>query len=289
MPSMGLAPATVAEAVREACRAEIAALKPGNVSIHSAGHGMTAADFLSSADLIAPAVSQAGLTVGERIELSVERTVERVGCNTNLGIVLLVAPLAHAALLREERGGLAVRLHRVLRGLTVGDAVAAYRAIRRASPGGLGRSRTEDVAGEPSCTLLEAMRIAAARDRIAWQYANDYGDIFGIGLPALREAERRWAERQWATVACYLRFLAAFPDTHIERKYGAPAAEEVRRAGMAVETDFKACENPRTAVAMLLSFDEKLKRGGLNPGTSADLTVATLVAGRLEDLLVRTS
>jgi triphosphoribosyl-dephospho-CoA synthase len=36
--------------------------------------------------------------------------------------------------------------------------------------------------------------------------------------------------------------------------------------------------------APLLAFDRALKERGINPGTSADLTVATLFAATLEDL-----
>jgi triphosphoribosyl-dephospho-CoA synthase len=141
------------------------------------------------------------------------------------------------------------------------------------------------VAGEPTITLLEAMRIAADRDRIARQYVTGYSDVFGLGLPAYQEALDRGWDAAWASVSAYLRFMAAFPDTHIAREWGAAVAEQVRLEAGTVETRLKACENPRTAVPMLLSFDKKLKEGGLNPGTSADLTVATLAAFRLEALL----
>ena len=38
----------------------------------------------------------------------------------------------------------------------------------------------------------------------------------------------------------------------------------------------KACENPRTLMAELKAFDHELKTRGVNPGTTADLTVATV-------------
>ncbi len=88
-------------AFREACAAELAALKPGNVHRHAAGHGMTMDDFVRSADAAARPLCRTGATLGERILDAVAATRAAVGQNTNLGIVLLCAPLAMAA----ERGG----------------------------------------------------------------------------------------------------------------------------------------------------------------------------------------
>jgi len=247
---------------------------------------VTANDFFRSAELVAPVLSDPSMGLGERLALAEERTLAAVGCNTNLGIVLLLGPLAEAVLVeRDPATDLRTRLERVLAGLSVADAIGAYRAIRCAQPAGLGESKEQDVADEPTITLLEAMRLAADRDRIARQYVTGYEDIFGLGLPAYQEALDRGRDAAWALVSAYLRFMAAFPDTHIAREWGAAVAEQVRQEAGTVETRLKACENPRTAVPMLLSFDKKLKEGGLNPGTSADLTVATLAAFRLKALL----
>lgn len=284
-----LSPEAVAATVREACRLEVQALKPGNVSVHAGGHRMDAEDFFRSAEAIAGVISLRGLTVGERILRSVEATFAAVGCNTNLGIVLLLAPLAHAVLEGDEPPGLRDRLRRVMRALTVGDADAAYRAIRLANPAGLGSSATQDVADVPTVTLLEAMRAAAQRDRIASQYVTDYADIFALGMPAVSAAAARGWGPQWTAVACYLRFASEFPDSHVLRKHGPEAAEAVRARFQAVETHMKACDNPDTAVPILLELDKNLKQEGINPGTSADLTVTSLAACRFDALLEKTS
>ncbi len=90
-------PAAIGEAIRWACLTELRALKPGNVHRFGDGHAMTVADFEASAEAIAAVFAQPGLTVGARILQSVLATQAAVGCNTNLGIVLLCAPLAEAA------------------------------------------------------------------------------------------------------------------------------------------------------------------------------------------------
>ncbi len=272
------------------------AFKPGNVSLCSPGHGMTAEDFLTSAEVIAPLLSAPDLTLGRRVSMSVEATRATVGCNTNLGIVLLCAPLAQAALeagvSRDQKEKWRPHLRAVLQALDVEDAREVFRAIVLAGPAGLGESRRHDVHKAPEVGLLEAMAEAAPRDRIAYQYAHDFADVRSLGLPCLHACASRWAAREdrlaWATVACYLAFLARIPDTHLTRKHGPEQALAVRREAERVETGFKACENPANAIALLQDFDNKLKRGGLNPGTSADLTVASLLAFHLDHLLGNT-
>lgn len=92
-----LDPELIAEGFRDACRQELAALKPGNVHVHSPGHGLEVRDFELSADAAAPHIAARGARVGARIRAAVEATWGAVATNTNLGIVLLCAPLAAAA------------------------------------------------------------------------------------------------------------------------------------------------------------------------------------------------
>ena len=138
--------------VREVCELDVRALKPGNVSIESAAHGMTANDFLLSAAAIAGPISAANLSIGERIFHAVEATQAVVNCNTNLGIVLLLAPIIQAAL--RKPSSLRDELSNQLAELNVSDAQWAYQAIRLAKPGGLGKSAHHDIAQAPTVTLL---------------------------------------------------------------------------------------------------------------------------------------
>ena len=255
-----------------ACRAELEALKPGNVHMHAAGHGMTVGDFLTSAVVSAPAIADARLGVGARILAAIEATRAACGQNTNLGIVLLAAPLAAAA---ERPGPLAAGLAATLAALTVEDAVLAYRAIRLASPAGLGRSGQHDVAEEPKVTLLAAMRAAAGHDRIARQYATGFEDVFDIGVARLVACRQAGWTDAWATSATFLAFLAAFPDTHVVRKHGQQAAEGLRHRALAIESLLRTAGDPASMESLLLGFDGELKAQGINPGTSADLTVAS--------------
>ncbi len=278
-------PASVAEATRCACLIELDALKPGNVSVHSPGHDMSVEDFVASADAIAPLLADPALGVGERILAAVEATWARVACNTNLGIVLLCAPLAAAAL--DPQGeSLSQALRRVLRGLDQRDAQLAFRAIRLAAPAGLGRSPVHDVQQTcPQVTLREAMCTAEGWDRIAWQYAHDYEDVFDFAVPRARVLNARWGSLEWAASGVYLGLLARFPDSHIERKYGTHLAGEVTARAAQLDSALIRRQRPEALSGPLREFDKELKRRGINPGTTADLTVAALLAAGLEDLL----
>jgi len=272
----------ISAAFREACLAELDALKPGNVHRFADGHGMRVEEFEISALAASLLIGVEDLEVGQRIEAAVEATRDAVGQNTNLGIILLAAPLAQAALMGGD-DSLQDRLSRVLARLSVDDASAAYRAIRKAEAGGLGEVRAHDVAAEPMVTLLEAMRAAETRDRIAWNYTHDFVDVFALGLSWLEGAERRWGDVRWITTYVYLGFLAHIPDTLIERKLGAETASRVRDEARPIEASFAECTSPEDMLGPLTAFDASLKQRGLNPGTSADLTVATLFAKRLRD------
>ncbi len=265
----------IAGAYRAACHLELRALKPGNVHIHADGHGMTVGQFLASADATAPILAQAGLSVGERILQAVQATKDAVGCNTNLGILLLAAPLAQAAL-SGAGGSLRDRLRRVLSGLTVADAELTFRAIALAAPAGLGRVEGSDVHAPATVTLLAAMREAQDRDRIARQYATDYADIFDMGVPHLRTSLDEGAGYEQAVESLYLDVLATIPDSHVIRKYGWNKAEWLCRRASDLREGSRDGHAFTLTRSRLAELDKELKYNGINPGTTADIVVGCL-------------
>jgi triphosphoribosyl-dephospho-CoA synthase len=267
----------VAQAYLDACRTELKSLKPGNVHAFAGGHRMGLAEFEASAVASAPALVEPGLAVGMRMHEAIRRTRDAVGCNTNLGIVLLCAPLAHAAI-SGSAGDLREGLATVLAGLDQADAEHAFAAIRLAAPAGLGESTRHDVHAPATGTLLAAMAEAQDRDLIARQYATAFADIFDLGVPRLEDGLALWQDIGWATSSAYLGFLGRFPDSHILRKFGPHRAEEVRQAALPLDADLLSCASPEAMVPALLAFDARLKEQAINPGTSADLTVASLFA-----------
>ena len=117
----------VAAAYIEACLAELDAPKPGNVHRFAPGHRMEVADFVRSAEASAAPIVARGARVGARVRAAVEATLSAVGQNTNLGIILLCAPLAAAAEVSDAP--LRPALARVLDGLDLSDAADVFSAI----------------------------------------------------------------------------------------------------------------------------------------------------------------
>jgi len=281
MESVKFTSAQLTSAYRAACMGELQALKPGNVHAFADGHGMTIQDFILSADVTAEIMTRTDLTVGERIFYATEATKNAVGQNTNLGVLLLCAPIIEAALHLPDSQSLARNLNQVLSALTVSDAGYVAKAIVIASPAGLGDADQHDVHETPDVSLLEMMRSAQGRDRIAWQYANNFQDIMEFGITRYADALIKWGNPAWSATAVYLSFLAHYPDTHVVRKYGATFAESLKQEALAFEQMHIAAENPKLVQKKLLDWDASLKQRGINPGTSADLTVATLLVSEL--------
>lgn len=272
-----------------ACVLEASAPKPGNVSPGRPFADMRYEDFLVSAEAIARPLEGSGRRpLGETILQAVEATAARTRANTNLGIVLLLTPLARAAVLLLDSPVPAER-HQRLRDLraavkaimdktTVEDARNTYRAIRLANPGGLGDAEEQDVAAEPTVSLLEAMRLAADRDGIAREYASSYETTFERGVPALLTARADGLPMNDAIVEAYLMLLAEYPDTHIARRGGETLARQVSGlAATALDAGGVRSDEGRLRIA---AMDASLRdpRNLANPGTTADLMAATIFA-----------
>jgi triphosphoribosyl-dephospho-CoA synthase len=269
-----------------ACLLEVSAHKPGNVSPDRHFHDTRYEDFLASAVAIGPLMAAAPThPIGRTVIDAVTATTRWTRANTNLGIILLFAPLAHAAgdasrPLETDAAhripALRATLAAALAATTVDDARLAYAAIRHVAPGGLGDAPSADVADDPAITLRAAMALAADRDAIAREYVTDFSLTFDHGIPALARARQDHLPIDTAIVETFLGLLATTPDTHIARKRGAEAAAAVS----AQAADVLAAGGVRTPRGRdaIAAFDAALRDPGnaSNPGTTADLTAATL-------------
>lgn len=277
---VGIEPDQLRSAYLDACRLDVDAMKPGNVSVSAAGHGMSADDFHLSASASVEPLMEQGLGLGARIHRAVLCTRAAVDCNTNLGILLLCAPLVQAALSMGPREKLHGALRRVLRETTVEDADEVFAAIRLANPGGLGEAEEHDVRKAARVTLRQAMSAAADRDLIAAQYANGFSQLFGDALPRLRLRGSTNGRDRASVTDLYLYLLSRFPDSHILRKHGEQVAKAVQENAIGFYPDWRSTPLEQ-ANLQLQQFDQRLKHAGINPGTTADLTVATLFLDRL--------
>lgn len=267
-----------------ACVLELEAPNPGNVRPGADLPGLRSGELMRSAVAIGPAMSAAGSAgLGRTILRAVRATRRWTDTNTNLGIVLLFAPLAAAAQRRSRDRTLEAALGEVLASTTVEDARLAYRAIRMAEPGGLGTVEREDVAGEPGLPLTEVMRLAPDHDTIAEQYATEFRLVREVSLPPLRRALEDGADWLEAALCAFLATLAGRPDGLIHRRFGGREAEELRAEAARIlalgggEARAEALREPEVRSA-LAELDRRLRTAEppRNPGSTADLTAAAL-------------
>jgi triphosphoribosyl-dephospho-CoA synthase len=204
-----------------------------------------------------------------------------VATNTNLGTILLLAPMAMTPVTEPLDPGIA----RVLAGLDADDARFVYRAIRLAEPGGLGEVDAADVRGDPPTDLLAAMRLAAERDLVARQYADEFAEVLGNVVPWLDDGLRQGWTLADAIIRAHLRLMSQFPDSLIRRKCGDGTAQ--RSAALATAALAAGMPGDKAYHDALADLDFWLRSDGhrRNPGTSADLIAAGLFAALRDGII----
>lgn len=246
---------------------EVSARKAGNVHPQASFSDVTWQDFVLSAMVVAPILAHASqMGVGAAVLASVQATQQVTAGNPNLGMILLLAPLAAAG--RPER------VKQILDGLTLTDAKHVYRAIALAKPGGLGKAEKGDVTRGDVLPLAQAMQLAADRDLVARQYVNHYADVMHLAQ-LLDKASRRMPMDQ-AIVYTHLQQMALEPDTLIARKSGRDIASQAQQRAKQV-LDARWPES-KQAHQRFNALDRWLRSSSnkRNPGTSADLVAAAL-------------
>ncbi len=272
-----LAAEKIAWAAQIACWLEASVEKPGNVTPSKEFSDSRYEDFLVSAMAIGPAFRNAArASIGDTIRRAVRDTRWLVGKNTNLGMVLLLAPLAKAAG-KGHSQGLQAAVAQVLDALTIRDAEMAYEAIRLAAPAGLGEVEGYDVRGaRVDITLREAMMLAQHRDSVAREYVTGFENTFNLGYLTLLRLWEQGHRLSDSIVQTFLTILAQVPDALIARKNGLAVAEQVTQSAKKVleKGGILSAEGRE----QIHHFDRALRdaRHRLNPGTTADLVAAVL-------------
>ena len=272
---------TLADQIEFACLMEATARKPGNVHPAAAFDDLRYEDFVRAAQAISQPLSMVReIGLGNAIFEAVRCTRSATGTNVNLGIILLLAPLAavpgHVPL---DEG-----VQAILSGTTTVDAERVYTAISLAQPGGLGKAAAQDIHEHPTVTLLEAMRLAVARDRIAEQYVEGYRLVFEARTQ-LCKLLSRLGDWEAAVIWLHVWIMSRWPDTLIARKCGRELAEEASVRARGVMD--RATDVARFERWQLEEFDTWLRSDGhrRNPGTTADLIAATLFAAIRDGLI----
>ena len=272
---------SVGQCATLACVLEATAPKPGNVHRHADFESLKFSDFLISAVGIGPTMERASEQgVGVTTLAAAQSTWSLVQTNTNLGTVLLLAPLAAVDTRHKLRDGIAG----VLNSLNADDARAIYQAIRLMHPGGMGKVDTLDLASSPPTDILAAMQLAAKRDLVARQYTNCFTQVFDSAAWLIDGLHTGWTLMD-TIVRTHVRLMASFPDSLIARKCGPQLAGESRdRAGAVLESGTPGEADYERA---LVDLDSWLRADGhrRNPGTTADLIAAGLFVALRERTL----
>jgi triphosphoribosyl-dephospho-CoA synthase len=254
---------------------EVTAPKPGNVTRSADFEDATYVDFITGAAVVGPILGQTRSNgVGAAVLSSVRATQQAVGTNTNLGTLLLLAPLA--AVNPEE--SLAEGIGTVLNRLNEHDTHLVYQAIGDAHPGGLGQVDQADVHDITPFegSLVDAMWLASERDLIARQYTNGFHEILRCAAPWIEQELDGGRGLAQAIVRTQLRLLAEYPDSLISRKCGLEVARFA--SNQAVEVLACPADSVEEYQQRLANFDFWLRSDGhrRNPGTTSDLIAAGL-------------
>ena len=278
-----MADLSIAQCATLACLWEASAPKPGNVHRGADFDDLTLYDFQSVAVVTGSVLAAAGRQgVGETILQAVSAARGVCQTNVNLGIILLLTPLAAVPPEQPLASGVA----EVLSNLDHRDCVCVYEAIRLAHPAGLGQADDMDVQQPPPDDLFSAMRAAASRDSVARQYANHFQDVLQDIGPCLRDRYATSRSLAEAIVYAHVWTMSRWPDSLIARKCGNETAQQSAiRAARVLAAEEQGHDNYLQGLA---DFDFWLRTDGhrRNPGTTADLIAAGLFSllrdGRLE-------
>lgn len=253
-------------------------------------------------------VSEIGLGKYVKQMISDIKNLHRGG-NTHLGVSLLFIPLAAVAgKTYAETGKISVKklrknVREVMRLSTPCDAVDVYDAILMVSTaqelGQVKGRRAPDLYDEDAqkrllkdkISLYEVMEAASNWDTVASELVTGMKISFEMGYPTFLEILQTVGDINTATVHTFLTILSKFPDTFIARKVGLKETLNIKEA---VEIGRRKTRwiseraedilklgglTTREGCEALYEFDRVLQeaKGELNPGTSADLTAATLM------------
>lgn len=258
------------------CKKDIELIKPGNVNLLSPHKDTKAQDYLDSATLSSKELFNQNHSLGKRILESVKVTRSQVNVNTNLGIILLCAPVIQSYI---DFNALDLRdcIKKTLSATSVKDTHDLCAAINISSPGGLGDSDMYDTVSYPNASIKQIMDYSREYDRISYQYSHNFTDIFDFIIPKLEFLNQRYKSLDISLSLLFIEILAKIPDSHISRKFGDKIAKKTSNNAYDLLKILDREHDPDYLAKALNNLDYEYKKKGINPGTTADLLVASLM------------
>jgi len=264
------------ESYINSCKLDIECIKPGNVNRVSGHHDTSCMDFIKSYESTSRIISSSELSLGEKIENSILITQENVKTNTNLGIILLCSLFVQSLSLKKDLC-LEEAIEYVVVNSTKEDVSKICNSINIAKPGGLGKHSNYDVSSDPDISLLDIMKISSDYDLISKQYAFFFEDILRFIVPTLDNAFHRIKDRKLAISYTFLKILEKYPDSHICRKYDDKIAKKTSNEASDLIKILDGDTRHESWGKKLMSLDNHFKMARVNPGTTADLLVVSMM------------
>ena len=266
--------------------------KPGNVHRTRDYDDMVFEDFVISGIVIGDTLREACSDVdvenpllGKYILQAVAETDRWIKNNTNLGIVMMTTPIAVAAAISDDFDEIRPNVVKLMANTSVDDACDLYDAINIADAGGMGDQDEYDVASDNAKqelrdnnqTMYDVLKISAPWDMLAREMTSDMPAVFELGYPTYHELKEEKSLND-ACVLTFLTILSQVPDTLISRKYG---SDEALKISM-MTRDLLKLKDSDDFSERLQEFDDYLYDNGYNPGTTADLTAASIFVSNLK-------
>lgn len=275
--------------------------KPGNVHRTRDFDDMVFEDFLISGIAIGDSIRDAAnhaskinssisfkdSNLGKYILESVKETDKWIANNTNLGIIMLITPIAMSAAISDNLNHLKDNINNLIINTTVIDAIALYNAISIADAGGMGEQDNFDVNSDDSINeltennlnIFDVLKISSPWDNLAKELTSKMPISFDLGYPVFSKLKNK-SSLNSATVTTFLTILSKVPDTLISRKYGNQKANDVSKIAKNV---LKYKNDDSKFNEKINDFDNYLFKNKLNPGTTADLTASSIMISYLAD------
>ena len=267
--------------------------KPGNVHRTRDFPDMEFEDFIISGIVIGDTIREACSDVdvenpmlGKYILQAVEETDRWIKNNTNLGIVMMITPIAVAAAISDSFDDIRENIKLLMGNTSVDDACDLYDAINIADAGGMGDQDEYDVASDNAKqelrdngqTMYDVLKISAPWDMLAREMTSDMPAVFEIGFPTYYELSQNKSKND-ACVLTFLTILSHVPDTLISRKYGSDEALKISL----MTRDLLKLKDSSDFGDRLDEFEQYLFENKYNPGTTADLTAASIFVSYLKN------
>ena len=265
------------------CKLDVFSIKPGNVCLNYPAYGMNHKDFLQSSMACSDIICDKNLDIADKILESVKASIDVVGCNTNLGIILLCAPIANAIYMNKNHKFDQNNLKNLIEGINEKQTKKIYKAISIANAGAMGEKGKFDLNNSKiiNFSFIDAMRYASSYDYIAYQYSTNFSNIINNISKDWRNYFNFMDNDEHATTATFLKLISTTPDSLISRKYGIDKAKEVSKRLKNIADEYCSLKNPNILNNQLLLLDSELKIQKINPGTTADVVVASIFLNRL--------